>query len=77
MVMPWWTRIPGNTPEIQKHDTQKRAGIAILFATKLGTVKVDQCGLYQRNPATFPDEPNVLLGVIARSVQSERRKAKA
>lgn len=49
--MPWWTMIPRESgPEYAKHRTLIDAGIDLRFATSMGGVRAEDCGLYRRDP---------------------------
>lgn len=58
--MAWWTRVGD---KIEKHDGRKPkldAAITLRFATSMDGVKIEDCGLYKRDPVKHPDEPNLL-----------------
>ena len=63
----WWSKV-GDV--IERHDGLRpkfAAAIRVNFAVNGGGAKVEDCGLYRRDPAKHPDEPNVLPGEIAKA----------
>lgn len=62
--MAWWTKIGGT---LKKHDTKLAAGIALNFAVNVGGKRLQDCGLYRRDPSKYLDEPNLLPGEMAKA----------
>ena len=61
--MSWWTR---RGAKIEKHSTKMKAAITVNFAHAMGGVALSDLGLYRRDPARYPDEPDVLPAELAR-----------
>ncbi len=73
--MPWWTKVAERP--IEKHGTLLDAAIRINFAVNVGGVGVAVCGIYARDPAAHPEEPNVLPAHLARVTKAAKRARRA
>ena len=65
--MPWFSKVGD---EVKEHDQKLWAIFACKVAVSMGTSKVEDCAIYKRNPAKYPDEPNLLPAMI----EKERQK---
>jgi hypothetical protein len=62
-----WSMVDG---VVKKHADSKpmlAASARIMFATLYGKVASAKCGIYRRDPAKNPDEPNVLPELVAKA----------
>lgn len=70
----WWSKVDGI---IEKHDGRKpklEALIRINFAVNVGTAKVENAGLYRRDPVKNPEEPNILPDEMAKALRARGRR---
>lgn len=70
----WWSKVQGNT---EKHDgpsPQMQGAIRIRFAVTMGGIPAEECGLFRRDPDKYPDEPDMLPGLVARANRAAARK---
>ena len=62
---------------VEKHSAPQpmlAAAIRCNFAVNAGGIPLDRCGIYRRDPAKFPDEPNILPEQIAKAARRKGRR---
>lgn len=66
--------MPGSDgPVYEQHKTKLDAGIALNFAVRMGGAKVEECGLYKRDPRKHEGEQDLLP---AEQVKARKRALK-
>lgn len=63
----WWTKING---KVEEHRV-KIAALMTISGMTWGDAKVEECGLYKRNPSKYPEEPNLLPKELAKAQDRE------
>lgn len=72
--MPWWSSVPGK--KVERHGTLVQATDRIEFAVQDLGVELEGCGLYARDPADHPDEPNRLAEQLSNAKVREATMVK-
>lgn len=70
----WWTKVGD---EIKKHDGRRPkfcAAIHLNFAVNLSGATLESCGLYKRDPAKHPDEPNMFPAMVEKARRAAMTK---
>ena len=66
--MPWFSKVGDAVVE---HKQKLWAIFACKVAVSMNTAKIEDCAIYKRDPAKYPDEPNLLPAMVEKERQKQ------
>lgn len=63
----WYSRVGD---KIERHDGRRPKFAAVIRCTitvSMGVAKAEDCGIYRRDPAKYPDEPDVFAAMLEKA----------